>query len=209
MRERKSLFAKGLRQLSGMFLCILLMTQCTSREREQAGDTTSYEPGGIVEFSPEEAYSARPDSVEARLRPKMMKWAEQFRQAALPLVSIFLHLESAEGFGETHCSLLYQLQLNLGDLQKPEDATLARLVRTFNSSLSEPVRLCQIWDPGPLASELLFIEQGLAVIDLNLTTYYGYQALPELDTFRSASGGRIEPHDLGGGEIRARYIRTQ
>ena len=165
--------------------------------------------GGVVEFSSEEAYSAQPDSSESRLRPQMKEWAGEFRRAAYPIVEIFRELETDQGLGEAQCGLLYALQSNFGKLMAPPDPVIARLVMPFHGSLVEPVRLCRIWDPGPLAAELLFIEQGLAVIDLNLATYYGYQALPELNSSAHGAGGRAEPVDLGDGEIRVRYIRSR
>ena len=192
-----------------MLLSGLILGQCASRENDQGSTPTPGEIEGIIEFAPEEAYSARPDSSESKLRPQMRVWAGSFRQAALPIVQIFLNLESDQGFGEVDCGLIYALQSNFGSLEDPPDLALARLVAPFHGSLREPVRLCQIWDPGPLAEELLFVEQGLAVIDLNLATYYGYQALPEVNAAARGSSGHTEPLDLGNGEVRIRHIRNQ
>lgn len=195
--------------LVGVALSAVLLGHCGDRESDPSSNPSLDESGGVVEFSPQEAYSARPESMESKLRPKMKIWASEFRQAAYPIVLIFLEFESDLGLGRDQCRLLYKLQSNFGELSIPPDRALGQLVVPFHASLDEPVRLCRIWDPGPLATELLFIEQGLAVIDLNLATYYGYQALPELASSVHATSGRTEPVDLGDGEVRVRYVRSR
>lgn len=201
--------ATDLQLLVGVVLSALLLGYCGGQEVEPTSIPPRGGREGVVEFSPEEAHSARPESMESKLRPRMKIWASEFRQAAYPIVLMFLEFESEEGLGEEQCRLLYELQSNFGELASPPDAALAQLVVPFHASLDEPVRLCRIWDPGPLASELLFVEQGITVIDLNLATFYGYQALPELASSVHATSGRIEPVDLGDGEIRVRYVRNR
>ena len=171
-------------------------------EVRPADDDTA---SGVREVSPATAYSARPGSLEARLRPQMLRWAPSLRRAASPVLRVIEAMASSDGMGEEHCTLLAAARQNLEALSPPPDDYLASVLAPIPASLAEPERLCGIWDPGPLVDELLTLEHALADLDLDLATYYGLQALPELSFEERGPGGRVEPLQRGE-EVRIRWI---
>ena len=133
-------------------------------------------------------------------------WAEAYRVAFEPLLSLFDRLD-AEGLGQEECEMLpATISAAAGLAAAPDDVTaesLDALIRRMN----EAAPACQAWDPMAFAGVVSDAEYLMQHIEETLVYEHGLRAIPDLGPIRAGSSF-IRPVTDAGGLQRAKRFRA-